>query len=159
MVWDGGNAPSGFSTGKPWLPIKAPQAARHVAGQTGDPDSVLEFYRRDAPAAAAEPRRCAAGGRGSSTTSEPVLAFTRGGETVLCVFNLSPERHEVALAGGGAVALSQAVGARGGAAAAAPQRVRDHGGDRGDDGGRLGRRATRRACAMSRVRTVRARIM
>jgi alpha-glucosidase len=37
---------------------------------------------------------------------EPVLAFTRGG-TVLCVFNLSPERREVALKGGGAVALAE----------------------------------------------------
>ena len=35
-----------------------------------------------------------------------MLAFTRGG-TVLCVFNLSPEKHEVALTGGGAVALAQ----------------------------------------------------
>ena len=39
---------------------------------------------------------------------EPVLAFTRGG-TVLCVFNLSPERHEVRLTGGGAVALCQGI--------------------------------------------------
>ncbi|PJN94364.1 alpha-glucosidase, partial [Amaricoccus sp. HAR-UPW-R2A-40] len=32
MVWD--DAPNGgFSTGAPWLPVKAPQAARHVAGQ------------------------------------------------------------------------------------------------------------------------------
>ena len=27
----------GFSTGRPWLPVKAPQAARHVAGQAGGP--------------------------------------------------------------------------------------------------------------------------
>ena len=38
--------------------------------------------------------------------AEPVLAFTRGGK-VLCVFNLSPEEHEVKVTGGGAMALSQ----------------------------------------------------
>ena len=37
---------------------------------------------------------------------EPVLAFTRGA-TVLCVFDLSPEKHEVVLKGGGAIALAQ----------------------------------------------------
>jgi alpha-glucosidase len=35
-----------------------------------------------------------------------VLAFTRGG-SVLCVFNLSPERHAVRVEGAGAVALSE----------------------------------------------------
>ncbi len=38
--------------------------------------------------------------------AEPVLAFTRGG-TVLCLFNLSPEKHAVRVTGGGALALAQ----------------------------------------------------
>ena len=107
MVWDGGNASSGFSTGRPWLPIKEPQAARHAKGQTGDPESVLEFYRsmlrlrRDT-------EELRTGRTRFFDVEEPVLAFTRG-EKVLCVFNLSPEQHEVQLTGGGAMALSQGV--------------------------------------------------
>ena len=67
-----------------------------------DPESVLEFYRamlrlrRETP-------ELRTGRSRFFDVAEPVLAFTRGG-TVLCVFNLSPERHEVMLAGGGAVA-------------------------------------------------------
>ena len=106
MVWDGGKPERGFSTGQPWLPVKEPQAARHVAGQTGDPKSVLEFYR-----AMLRLRRETEELRPGRTVffdvAEPVLAFTRGG-TVLCVFNLSPETHAGALEGGGAVALAQA---------------------------------------------------
>jgi alpha-glucosidase len=97
MVWDGGNASSGFSTGTPWLPIKPPQAARHAAGQAGDAGSVLEFYRRMLAI-----RRGFEALRTGATeffdTSAPVLAFARGGE-VLCVFNLSPEPQTVRLAG------------------------------------------------------------
>ncbi len=105
MVWDNGNASSGFSTGRPWLPIKAPQAARHVAGQIGDPDSVLNFYRR-----MLRLRRDTEALRTGAThffaTSEPVLAFLRGGE-VICVFNLSPETHSVAVTGAGEAAISE----------------------------------------------------
>ena len=105
MVWDNGNASSGFSTGRPWLPIKDPQAARHAAGQAGDAESVLEFYRtmlhlrRDT----AELRT---GRSHFFDVSAPVLAFTRG-ETVLCLFNLSPEKHVVRLTGAGAFAVAQ----------------------------------------------------
>ncbi len=107
MVWDNAEANCGFSSGngRPWLPIKAPQAARHVAGQVGRPDSVLEFYRR-----MLRLRRGTEALRTGHTrffdTSEPVLAFLRGDE-VLCVFNLSPEIREVTLAGAGVMAISQ----------------------------------------------------
>ncbi len=105
MVWDNGNASSGFSTGRPWLPIKEAQAARHAAGQAEDPGSVLAFYR-----AMLRLRRDTEELRAGRTVffdvSEPVLAFTRGG-TVLCVFNLSPETHEVTLTGAGALAISE----------------------------------------------------
>ena len=36
----------------------------------------------------------------------PLLAFTRGG-TVLCLFNLSPEKHVVRVTGAGAFAVAQ----------------------------------------------------
>jgi len=106
MVWDGGNASSGFSTGRPWLPIKEPQARRHAAGQAGDPGSVLELYRRMLRLRR-ETEELRVGRTRFFDVEEPVLAFTRGA-TVLCVFNLSPEKHEVTLKGAGAMALSQA---------------------------------------------------
>ena len=105
MVWDGGNASSGFSTGRPWLPIKAPQAARHVAGQAGDPDSVLETYRALLRLRKSSPA-LVTGGTDFLDTSDPVLAYVRGGE-YLCVFNLSPEIVEIALSGVGVAAAEQ----------------------------------------------------
>jgi alpha-glucosidase len=105
MVWDNGNASSGFSTGRPWLPIKEAQAVHHAAGQIGRPDSVLELYR-----SMIRLRRDTEELRTGRTVffdvSEPVLAFTRGG-SVLCIFNLSPEQHRIRLAGAGAFAVAQ----------------------------------------------------
>ncbi|MCG5479797.1 alpha-glucosidase [Sinorhizobium alkalisoli] len=106
MVWDGHTPYGGFSTGKPWLPIKAPQAARHAGGQLDQPDSVLEFYRRMLKLRR-ENESLRTGPTQFFDTSEPVLAFTRGGE-VLCVFNLSPHPHSVRLEGVGVVSLNEA---------------------------------------------------
>jgi alpha-glucosidase len=45
VQWEADPATGGFTTGTPWLaPVDAPE--RNVAGQSGDPDSVLELYRR-----------------------------------------------------------------------------------------------------------------
>ena len=85
--------------------MKAPQAAVAVSTQAGRPDSVLEFYRtmlqlrRDTP-------ELRSGRTRFFDVEAPVLAFTRG-ETVLCLFNLSPEMHRVRLTGGGALAVGQ----------------------------------------------------
>lgn len=92
MPWDEGDAPNGFTTGKPWLPVKASHSARNVAAQEADPQSVLNYYktilkaRRDLPA-------LITGDIEFHKTDEPVLAFTRSQEeqTLACVFNLSPE--------------------------------------------------------------------
>ena len=90
MVWDG-SANGGFTTGKPWLPVKPPQLARNVAGQVGQQGSVLEHYRQMLAY-----RRASAALRAGRTrfldTAEPVLAFQRGegAGALLCVFNLSP---------------------------------------------------------------------
>ena len=91
MVWDGSDQ-GGFTTGRPWLPVKAPQRTRNVAGQDGRQDSVLEHYR-----AMLAYRRASSALRAGRTrfldTAEPVLAFQRGkgAGALLCVFNLSPE--------------------------------------------------------------------
>ena len=103
-------ANSGFSTGKPWLPIKATQAERHVAGQTGRQNSVLEIYRRMLRLRR-ETKALRSGRTVFFDTSEPVLAFTRG-DKVLCLFDLSPETH-AKWCGAGEAVISQGVERRG----------------------------------------------
>jgi alpha-glucosidase len=111
MVWDAALPNAGFSEAAPWLPVKAPQAERAVAGQVGRPDSVLEFYRR-----MLRLRRGSEALRTGRTvffdTAEPVLAFARGG-AMLCVFNLSPATREVTVGGAGATVLAEAAESRG----------------------------------------------
>ncbi len=96
MVWDG-SANGGFTTGRPWLPVKAPQLARNVASQQGVAGSVLEYYR-----AMLAFRRATAdlvlGKTHFFDLPEPVLAFTRG-NGLCCVFNLSPKVRTVMVAG------------------------------------------------------------
>jgi alpha-glucosidase len=91
MVWDG-SAHAGFSTGKPWLPVKAPQAARNVAAQEATPGSVLHHYRAMlAFRRATPPLRL--GRTRFLDLPAPVLGFTRetAGETLTCLFNLGPD--------------------------------------------------------------------
>jgi alpha-glucosidase len=101
IPWEDGPPPNGFTTGTPWLPIKAPQSARNVARQNGFPDSVLAFYRR----ALALRRRHPALVDGDITfleAGERVLAFIRAGadgQALLCVFNLSAEISSASLTG------------------------------------------------------------
>jgi alpha-glucosidase len=91
MVWDG-SAHGGFSTARPWLPVKAPQLANNAAAQDSVPGSVLEHYRAMLAFRKASPALM--GGRSRFLgVPEPVLAFVRGtGDAALaCVFNLSSQ--------------------------------------------------------------------
>jgi alpha-glucosidase len=109
MVWDG-SAQGGFTTGTPWLPIKAEQAARHVEGQLGAQGSVLEHYR--AMLAFRKSSVLRSGRTRFLDVGEPLLAFQRGeGEgALLCLFNLSPLARSVTLGGvAGIIGPSQAV--------------------------------------------------
>jgi alpha-glucosidase len=106
MVWDAAELNAGFSTGKPWLPVKPPQAARHVAGQLGREGSVLESYRRMLALRRKSPA-LRTGATAFFDTSDPVLAFARGGE-MLCVFNLSAGERAVEVSGAGATAIAEA---------------------------------------------------
>jgi alpha-glucosidase len=99
MVWDASPA-GGFTTGKPWLPVKAPQLARNVAAQQGVSESVLETYRQ----MLAFRREAVALQTGTTRfldVPDPVLAFARtlDGSTLTCVFNLSPQTLTVDLRG------------------------------------------------------------
>ena len=100
IPWEAGNDFSGFSTAKPWLPIKPAQAARHVARQEGDPDSALAFYRRMLAFRETRPE-LRTGDIRFFDTAEPVLAFLRrdGTRSLAAVFNLSPEPRRIAIAG------------------------------------------------------------
>jgi len=89
MVWDDGEQ-GGFSSARPWLPVKAAQRVRNVAAQQGRQGSVLEGYRRLLQWRGGS----AALLRGATRfieVDEPVLAFERhvDDERLLCVFNLS----------------------------------------------------------------------
>jgi alpha-glucosidase len=100
MQWDGGPG-AGFTAGRPWLRLAPDAAARNVAAQTGDPDSVLATYRR----LLAYRRTSAPLRRGSMKRLESgapdVLAWTRtaGDESVLVLVNFVAEDRLVDLAG------------------------------------------------------------
>src|SRR5690606_15111390 len=46
MVWEADVLNTGFSTERPWLPIPVEHAEKAVSRQQGDPESLLEHYRR-----------------------------------------------------------------------------------------------------------------
>lgn len=97
MVWD--DSPhAGFSTAKPWLPVKTPQADRAVSLQQGGNDSTLTAYRATIAFRKAQP----ALRQGTAVfldLPEPFLAFHRdhGGQTLTCIFNLSKNPATVIL--------------------------------------------------------------
>lgn len=77
-----------------------PQAARNVASQTGDKNSVLEFYRQMLAFRKSRPEMV----DGKTTfydTGEPVFAFRRaeGKSATVCVFNLSKDPVSVGVTG------------------------------------------------------------
>ncbi|MEM9425161.1 MAG: alpha-glucosidase [Pseudomonadota bacterium] len=90
MVWEKDAPHAGFSTTKPWLPVKPPQAAKAVDQQ--DADGILAFYK----ATIAYRKASMALMRGATRflpLREPILGFVRSVkyETLTCVFNLSPD--------------------------------------------------------------------
>lgn len=108
IPWEAGDPPNGFTTGKPWLPIKPNHSVLSVAAEEADPISTLAFYRealafRRAHAALVE------GDIEFIKTSEPVLAFRRAtpDESLMCIYNLSPDSVKVTVAGEARVLLQQ----------------------------------------------------
>jgi len=98
MVWEKDAPNAGFSTGKPWLPVKAPQAAKAV-DQQGQ-GSVMEFYKEVMAFRKANPAMTL----GKTTfhdLPEPLLAFTRkaDAQTMTFVFNLSKTPQKLKLGG------------------------------------------------------------
>ncbi len=97
MVWVTDNATGGFSTGQPWLPVKAPHLPLSVAAQTSNPQSMLAHYR----AALAFRRAHKVLRTGAMTdirAAGDAATFRRGGdEDIFCAFNLGGDTAEVAL--------------------------------------------------------------
>lgn len=108
MPWEPGEAPNGFTTGKPWLPVKPPHSALNVASQEANPDSTLAFYRKMLAFRRAH-EALVSGDLEFIRTGEPVLAYRRSGEgeTFVCVFNLSAETLKVTVGGNAPIAQSQ----------------------------------------------------
>jgi alpha-glucosidase len=109
MPWDTSDSPNGFSTGKPWLPVKYEHSVLNVQTQNGDPESTLQFYRQ-ALAFRREHPALVDGDIEFFKTNEPVLAFRRNDEiqSLVCIYNLSSRPVRVTLTGEAEMALSQA---------------------------------------------------
>jgi len=101
MPWEEGEAPNGFSSAKPWLPVKPNHSALNVAAQNADPDSTLSFYRKALAFRRAHPV-FASGDIEFFKVAEPLLAFRRTGKdgAITCLFNLSADPLTVTLDGG-----------------------------------------------------------
>jgi alpha-glucosidase len=100
MVWNAEKPNAGFSTGEPWLPVKAPQAARAVDRQEAANDSVLHAYR-----AALTFRKSRDELRLGATDfpdlPEPFLAVRRtsGTKILTGIFNLSDQAQTLGVTG------------------------------------------------------------
>ncbi|WP_159587355.1 alpha-amylase family glycosyl hydrolase [Chelativorans xinjiangense] len=119
MVWSAAEPHAGFSNAETtWLPVRAPQRARAVDTQAGDPNSVLSFYKK--MLALRRGREDLKTGKTRFLdVTEPMLAFVRGGRT-LCLFNLSPEERATAAPPIDGVLLSSAAQVEAGAVKLGP---------------------------------------
>ncbi|MCM2472852.1 alpha-glucosidase [Rhizobium sp. CG5] len=99
MVWDARAMQAGFSSAeKTWLPIPVEHVLNAVSVQEGNPDSVLEQYRRFL-AFRKQHEAFAKGDIVFQPADGSILAYTRslGNETVLCIFNMSAVEGEATL--------------------------------------------------------------
>jgi alpha-glucosidase len=108
LPWEEGDAPNGFTTGTPWLPIKPPASALNIATQQADPGSLLQYYRDMLALRRAHPVLIE-GDIAFIKTGEPVLAFRRTGqgESIVCIFNLSPDTLRVTIEGDAEVVIAR----------------------------------------------------
>jgi alpha-glucosidase len=109
IPWDASESPNGFSTGKPWLPVKFEHSVLNVETQNADPDSTLSYYRKALAFRRAHPALLE-GEIEFFKVNEPVLVFRRagGGESLMCVYNLSPQTARVTVRGEAEMVLAEA---------------------------------------------------
>ncbi|ATE65092.1 alpha-glucosidase family protein [Rhizorhabdus dicambivorans] len=114
MPWSRDEPQAGFSTAKPWLPIPGEHKARAVDVQEADPRAMLHFYRR-ALAWRRENPAIQCGDIDFVEAGDDILAFTRtrGGETILCLYNIAREPQDWPLPAAYATALADPLSAPG----------------------------------------------
>ena len=106
IPWEEGESPNGFTTGKPWLPVKQVHSVLNVAAQEVDSNSMLSFYR-EALAFRKQHTALIDGDIEFLKAGEPILAFRRKSEaeSLVCIFNLSPGTVRVTMTGAEAGSL------------------------------------------------------
>jgi glycosidase len=89
MQWDGG-ANAGFTNGTPWFPLGSGATTVNVAGQSGDPGSLLSRYRTLIRVRKASPALARGGITRLASSAPAVLAYLRehADETVLVAHNV-----------------------------------------------------------------------
>jgi alpha-glucosidase len=86
---------AGFSTVKPWLPVKSAQIKRSVNLQEKEKNSVLQFYR-DFISFRKEERTLIDGDISFDETGNSILFFSReSNERIGCLFNLSSKEINI----------------------------------------------------------------
>lgn len=107
MVWDGDGVNAGFSNGRPWLPIPGDHLGLAVDKQDHVQGSMLNHYRKILAFRKAH-EALRVGTMSILKAEDGILIIERkaGDETILCVFNLSDERRDVALERPGMQAIS-----------------------------------------------------
>jgi alpha-amylase len=90
MQWTADGPAGGFSTAKPWEPLAEDWQTVNVAGQTGDPASLLSAYREDIAFRVAHPALVEGGTLLVKGSAPGVIGWLRAtaGETLLVVVNL-----------------------------------------------------------------------
>jgi len=89
MVWDDARPNAGFSTARPWLPVAKEHLPLAVNKQQGDPNSLLEHYRRFLAFRSSHPALIK-GDIDFLAVDGDAIAFARreGNEQIVCAFNL-----------------------------------------------------------------------
>src|SRR5438034_6719015 len=111
MTWNG-TAGDGFTRGTPWLRFPSDATTRHVAAQTDDGRSVLEFYRALLRLRAASPA-LREGDYRSIDSAPSVFAYTRSAAEGARGFSRAEPNEAVGARGFSRAEPNEAVGARG----------------------------------------------
>ena len=101
MAWDDAKPNAGFSTARPWLPVARGHLPLAVNKQQGDPNSLLEHYRRFLAFRRGHPA-LAKGDIEFLGVEGDAIAFARseGNERIVCAFNLGSTPAAIDLGGG-----------------------------------------------------------
>jgi alpha-glucosidase len=101
MVWDDAKPNGGFSSAKPWLPVARDHLPLAVNRQQGDPNSLLEHYRRFLAFRSGHPA-LVKGEIEFLAVEGDAIAFARreGNEQIVCAFNLGSKPATLTLGAG-----------------------------------------------------------